>query len=223
MERWLSLASGIGLGLYGLSRRTPGSLIAAAIGGSLVYRGLSGHCSLYQTLDINTSKQHRGVAASRGEKIEVNITVERPAPDLYRFWRNLENLGHFMSHLESVKETGNNRSHWVAYGPLGYRAEWDAEIFNERPNELIAWRSLEGSTVDTAGSVHFKPAPQGRGTEVSVTLKYDPPAGKAGNLAAWLFGESPQQTVREDLRRFKQFMETGEVPTIKGQSQGTCR
>jgi len=157
------------------------------------------------------------------KKIEVNITVERPAPGLYRFWRNLENLGQFMSHLESVKETGNNRSHWVAYGPLGYRAEWDAEIFNERPNELIAWRSLEGSTVDTAGSVHFKPAPQGRGTEVSVTLKYDPPAGKAGNLAAWLFGESPQQTVREDLRRFKQFMETGEVPTIKGQSQGTCR
>lgn len=225
-ERWLSFISGMGLGLYGLTRKTPGGLITAAVGGALAYRGLSGHSSLYQILDISTSGQRRalrGVPASRGIKVEVCLTVNRPAVDLYQFWRNFENLGHFMSHLQSVQITDENRSHWIARGPLGYQAEWDAEIFNEHQNELIAWRSLEGSTIGTAGSVHFKPAPGDRGTEVSVSLKYDPPVGKVGNLAAWLFGEAPEQTVREDLRRFKQFMETGEIPTTKGQPRGLCQ
>ena len=124
-----------------------------------------------------------------------------------------------MRNLESVKVDGD-RSHWVARGPLGHSVEWDAEIVNRRENELIAWRSLEGSQVDTAGSVHFVPLGGDRGTEVRVVLKYDPPGGRIGSAVAWLFGASPERQIREDLRRFKQVMETGTVPTIEGQPHG---
>jgi uncharacterized membrane protein len=148
------------------------------------------------------------------------MTINRSPQDLFNFWRNLENLPRFMRHLESVQNFGQ-RSHWVARGPLGVRVEWDAEIYRERPNEMIAWRSLEGADVDNTGSVHFTPAPVGRGTEVRVVLKYDPPAGKAGAAVAKLFGKAPEQQIREDLRRFKQLMEAGEVPTTEGQT--SCR
>jgi uncharacterized membrane protein len=124
----------------------------------------------------------------------------------------VENLPRIMRHLDSVKGTGGNRSHWVAKAPLGLSVEWDAEVHNQRPNELIAWRSLEGSQVDTAGSVHFRRTPGGRGTEIQVVLKYDPPGGKVGAGLARLLGESPEQQIEEDLRRFKQLMETGERP-----------
>jgi uncharacterized membrane protein len=111
-----------------------------------------------------------------------------------------------------------DRSHWVAKGPLGIRVQWDAEIYNENPNEMIAWRSLEGADVDNTGSVHFTPAPPGRGTEVRVVLKYNPPAGKLGAGIAKLFGEDPKQQIRDDLRRFKQLVEAGEITTTEGQT-----
>jgi uncharacterized membrane protein len=224
LERWLSVLGGSALGLFGLSRRSLGGLALAAVGGSLVYRGVTGHCACYQALGISTAEEHgpaTSVPAGAGVKVEESITISKPASELFRFWRNLENLGRFMSHLDSVRVEGN-RSHWVACGPLGTHAEWDAEIITERPNELIGWRSLPGSEVDTAGSVHFRELPGGRGTEVRVTLKYDPPAGKVGAAAARLFGQSPQAQIREDLRRLKQFME-GEVPTTAGQPRGTPR
>jgi uncharacterized membrane protein len=225
MECWASLVGGGVLGLLGLSRRGPGGLALAAVGGSLVYRGLSGHCSLYQALGVNTAEERgpaTSVPAGRGIKFEESITIHKPAPELYRFWRNFENLARFLDHLESVRVEGN-RSHWVACGPLGSRFAWDAEVITERENELIGWRSLPGSEVDTAGSVHFRTLPGDRGTEVRVSLKYDPPAGRAGAAIAVLFGRSPQSQVREDLRRLKQYLETGEVPTTAGQPRGTCR
>src|SRR5262249_30590570 len=140
---------------------------------------------------------------------------QRSPEELYRFWRNFENLPRFMHNLVSVTSAGN-RSHWVARGPLGMHAEWDAEIITEEPNRLIGWRSLEGSEVATAGSVHFEPAPGGRGTQVRIEMKYDPPAGKVGTLIAKLFGESPDRQIQDDLRRFKQLMEAGEIPTVEG-------
>src|SRR2546430_110214 len=106
-------------------------------------------------------------------------------------------------------------------GRAGMSVSWDAEIINEEPNRLIAWRSLEGSQVSTAGSVHFTPAPGDRGTEVRVVLKYDPPGGKLGGWLAWLFGADPECEIQEDLRRFKQLTEAGEIPTIEGQT--SCR
>jgi len=143
----------------------------------------------------------------------------RRAQELYVMWRDFENLPRFMSHLKSVKTYGN-RSHWVADGPTG-PVEWDADIVNDEPNRLIAWRSLQESQVATAGAVHFTPLGHDRGTEVLVELKYDPPGGKLGSWLAWLFGQEPGQQIREDLRRFKQLMEAGEVPSTKGQS--SCR
>ena len=125
-----------------------------------------------------------------------------------------------MNHLEAVRVTGENRSHWVAKAPAGTTVEWDAEVYNEKPNELIAWRTLEGADVDSAGSVRFEQSEGGRGTVVRVTLKYDPPGGSIGAAIATLFGENPEQQIDEDLRRFKQLIETGEVATTEGQPSG---
>ncbi len=212
-ERLVSLVGGGALTILGLSRDSLLGLGLAALGGALVYRGVSGHCSLYQAMDINTSGKHRGratsVDAGAGFKVERTLTINRSANELFSFWRNVENLPLVMSHLESVTRTGPGVSRWVAKGPLGKMAEWEAQIFNERPNELISWRSLGGSEVDTAGSIHFQPAPDGRGTEVRVVLKYNPPFGKLGSSVAWLFGNSAEQQIDADLNRFKEVMEKG--------------
>lgn len=221
-ERVVSLVGGAALASYGLSRGSLGGMLLALLGGSLVYRGMSGHCPVYGALDLSTgalSGPYASVAAGHGVKVEKTFTINRTPEELFSFWRNFENLPRFMRHLQSVSVHGNT-SHWVARGPLGMSVEWDAEIHNERPNELIAWRSKEGSAVDTAGSIHFTPAPGGRGTEVRVTLKYDPPGGQATDRIARLFGQAPEQMIQEDLRRFKQLLEAGEVPTTEGQSSG---
>jgi uncharacterized membrane protein len=143
--------------------------------------------------------------------VHKTITVNRPPEEIYQFWRNFENLPSFMSHLEAVQTTGDRRSHWKAKAPAGMTVEWDAEIVEDRPNERIAWRSLEGASVANSGTVRFQPAPGSRGTEIHVELRYNPPGGKIGAAVAKLFGEAPDQQIGDDLRRFKQVMETGEV------------
>jgi uncharacterized membrane protein len=150
------------------------------------------------------------IPAGEGVKIEESITVNRPVAEVFRYWRRLANLPQFMTHLESVSETDAKHSHWVAKGPMGISAEWDAEIITERENELIGWRSLPGSTVATAGSVHFRPSPAGWGTQIDVVLKYEPPAGKVGAMIARLFGKAPRQEISCDLNRFKSILEGGE-------------
>lgn len=223
-ERWISGLAGGALALYGLTRRNWGGAVLALVGGTLIHRGSTGHCYMYQAAGFNTAEGTNNplvsVPAGHGIKVEKNITINRSPEELYRFWRNFENLPSFMNHLESVRTTGENRSHWVAKAPAGSTVEWDAEIYNEKENELIAWRSLEGADVDNAGSVRFEPATGGRGTTVRVTLKYDPPGGALGALFAKLFGEEPSQQIEEDLRRFKQVMEAGETPTTEGQPSG---
>jgi uncharacterized membrane protein len=222
-ERWISAIGGGALALYGLTRGDLGGIAAALIGGALVYRGATGHCNLYEALEINTAEGKSGavsVSADRGIRVDKSITINRSPEELYKFWRNLENLPQFMNHLESVVSTGGKLSHWVAKAPAGTTIEWDAEIINEKENEMIAWRSLEGSQVDNAGSVHFNRAPNGRGTEVKVSMRYTPPGGSLGKLVAQFFGEAPEQQIEEDLRRFKQIMETGETATTTGQTSG---
>jgi uncharacterized membrane protein len=224
VERVASAVAGGMLALLGLGSRRPGGVALALAGGALIHRGVTGHCYGYEALGVDTSDRPRGPASVRagsGVKVEKCFTINRSPADLYRFWIDFENLPSFMTHLESVQVTGPNRSHWTAKGPLGTRAEWDAEVHNREENRLIAWRSLPGSELDTAGSVHFDAAPGGRGTTVRVVLKYDPPAGKAGALVARLFGEAPEQQIQEYLRRFKQLMEAGEIPTVQGQT--SCR
>ncbi len=150
-----------------------------------------------------------------------SITVNRPADDAYRFWRDFENLPRFMFHLESVRVSGERRSHWIARAPLGRTVQWDAEIVEDRPGEVVAWRSAAGATVPNSGSVRFTPAPGGRGTEVRVEIDYSLPGGKLGAAVAKLFGEEPEQQVRDDLRRFKQVLEAGEVTRSEGSPLGT--
>jgi uncharacterized membrane protein len=222
-ERWLCLLGGGALTVFGLSRESLPGLALAAAGGTLAYRGFTGHCPVYGALDINTARRAPAtvIPARHGIKVEEAMTINRSAHDLYEFWRDCERLPQFMRHLESVRKTGGNRSHWVARGPMGMRVEWDAEIYNETPDQMIAWRSLEGADVVNTGSIHFRPAPGNRGTEVRVVLKYDPPAGKAGALIAKLFGKDPEGLIREDLCRFKQLMEAGEIASVEGQT--SCR
>ena len=211
MERLVSLMGGAVLTAYGLSRGNLAGLGLAALGGGLLYRGATGHCNMYDALGVNTAEPHNpraSIPAGHGVKMEESITVNRPVSEVFRVWRNFSNLPKFMSNLESVEVRDHTRSHWVAKGPLGKSVAWDAEVITERDNELIGWRSLEGSEVDTAGSVHFKSAPGGQATEIQVTLKYNPPAGKAGAALAWLLGDAPEQQISEDLRRFKEMMES---------------
>lgn len=148
------------------------------------------------------------------------ITVNRPAAELYQFWHDFENLPRFMQHLVSVQVHGEKGSHWTAKAPAGATVEWDAEIVADRPDELIAWRSLPGAAVENAGAVRFAPAPGGRGTEVRVELQYAPPGGALGATVAKLFGEEPAQQVADDLRHFKQVLETGEIAQSDASAKG---
>lgn len=160
----------------------------------------------------------RRPGARDGLRATESIGIERPVEEVYAFWRQLENLPRFMTHLESVRASGDRRSHWVARGPAGTTVEWDAEITDERPNELIAWRTLPGARVESAGRVEFRRRPGGQGTILRVDMEYRPPAGALGAAVAMAFGEEPEQQLRDDLRRLKQVLEVGEVVSNAGPS-----
>jgi uncharacterized membrane protein len=212
-ERLISAVAAAAVTAYALRRRR-GRGLMLPIAGALLERAVSGRCAVNQMLGRNSAIDEptspvTSVRRGEGVRVDERIVLNRPRSEVYRFWRNFENLPRFMDHLESVTVLDEERSHWVAKGPAGTRVEWDAVIHNEIPNELIAWRSLEESEVDNAGSVHFSPTENGD-TEVRVVLRYDPPAGKMGAAVAWLFGEEPSRQVAEDLRRLKQVVEATE-------------
>ncbi|HEY4541052.1 MAG TPA: SRPBCC family protein [Noviherbaspirillum sp.] len=172
-------------------------------------------------LDLLTSMkapEHR--ALGDAIEFEKTIIVNRSREACYRFWRDLEGLPRFMRHLESVTVLDEHRSYWKAKGPLGFTVEWESELSADEPEEFMAWRSISGSEVDNEGTVRFERAPGGRGTLIYVWMRYMPPGGVGGALLAKLFGESPEQQLDEDLRRFKWLIETGEIPTTVGQPSG---
>lgn len=216
-ERWGSVAAGASLALYGLTRRRGSGYVLAALGGMLLRRGISGHCDTYQFLGIDTAggseDTRAALGGSAGVIVEESVTINRSAAELYRFWRDLENLPRFMRHLESVERVTDTLSRWRAKGPAGIDVEWNAEIHNEVPSKLIGWRSIEGSDVVSAGSVNFEDDGQGR-TRLRVRLQYSPPGGKAGAALAKLVGRDAATEIREDLKRFKQMVESGEVSMI---------
>ncbi len=158
---------------------------------------------------------------AQGIRIEQAITIDRPAEELFRYWRDLENLPGIMDHLETVEEKDERLSHWVARGPGRTKLEWDAEIINEEEGRVITWRSLEGADLGSAGAVRFNDAPGGRGTEVRLVMQYDPIGGAVGAKIVKLFDKEPAQEIRTSLRKFKALMEAGEVPTTGGQPSGT--
>ncbi len=224
LEKWVSIAAGAGLAVYGLSRLRSNGWLWSGLGGLLLRRGVRAHCDVYQALGIDTYARANDTSAalggSRGVNVLESVTINRSVSELYRFWRNLENLPRFMRHLQSVEKMTDTISRWRARGPVGLTVEWEAEIYNEVADKLIAWRSLEGSTVISAGSVNFDDAGPGRGTRVTVHLQYSPPGGKLGARVAKLFGADAETEIREDLRRFKQLLEAGEVATTSGQPRG---
>ena len=223
-EKWVSLAAGAGLVLAGLSRRRTAGLALTALGGMLLERGMTGHCRVYEALGLNTAGTREDTRAAlggpRGAHVEESVTINRPIEELYRFWRNLENLPQFMHHLDSVERITDTLSRWRAKGPGGTTVEWNAEIINEVPNQVIGWRSIEGSDVVSAGSVNFDEAGPGRGTHVRVRLQYSPPGGRIGAAVARLLGRDAATEIREDLQRFKQIVESGEMSSTEGQTHG---
>ena len=211
-ENWLALGSGALLLLVGASRRSAVGTLLAASSAPLLFRGITGHWPTIANGLTPSDNTRTALGGTRGVHVRESIRLEVPLADVYAFWRRLDNLPRFMTHLDRVTESSDGKSHWVSVGPAGLAVEWDAEIINEVDNKLIAWRSLPGSDVVSAGSVNFYAARAGRSTEVTVDLQYAPPAGKAGALIASLFGREPSQTIREDLRHFKQLLEAGEIP-----------
>lgn len=212
------------LAYYGAKKRNALGAGLAIAGADLVRRGVTGFCHSYQYLGVRTAEIGQGANVSvpyeLGMRVDRAITINKPRGEVFAFWRELDNLPRFMKHLKSVKVTGPTTSHWVTRAPRGRTVEWDAEIINEIPDELIGWRSLPGARVDNAGSVHFTDAAGGRGTEVRISLQYNPPGGAIGALVAKVFGEEPEQQITEDLRRLKAMIESGQVANNTGQVSG---
>jgi uncharacterized membrane protein len=234
VERWLSVLGGAALAIYGLDRRGVQGGMLAVLGAELVRRGATGHCLVYEALNVSTATDatahglHRDlragraatVRASRAVKVEHAVTVMRPAAELYAFWRDAANLPRVFEFVESVEMLSDTRAHWRVRGPAGKAIEWDAEIINDLPNELLAWKSVNDADIPNAGSLHFRKAPDDRGTEVRLILEYEPPAGHLGAWIAKLMDENPDTQVRRALQRFKHLAETADVPTTAGQTSG---
>lgn len=207
-----------------LSRRTirSGRLLPLALaGGALLYRGLTGRWPLAKLLGLRGREYPHpatSVPHETGIRVEESIVIDKTPEEIYRFWRNLENLPRFMSqHVAVDRLAGDQRSRWTVKTFAGQTFEWDSEIINDIPNELLAWRSLQGADLDHAGSVHFEASATG-GTKVSVILEYRPPVGKLGAGVARLFGQEPSQVVNKDLNRLKQLLETGDVAAREDQT-----
>lgn len=228
------IAAGIGV----LTEDTPARSMTARVGGDALDLALLGAGLISSksqrgrvlaataavagvtALDIICRRQLNGTSEDSSVNTAQSVAVNRSPDECYQFWRNLENLPRFMQHVESVHAIDGRHSHWVVKGPGGITVEWDAEITDDLPNEVIAWRSLEGADVKNSGWVKFERAPAGHGTFVKAHITYEPPAGKAGVLVAKALGKEPGQLVKGDLRRFKNVIETGEIPTIEGQPHG---
>jgi uncharacterized membrane protein len=231
------IATGIGI----LTQRRPAEWLWARVGGDIIdlialRRALNSEHANPANIAIATImvggitaldarcaqelSRSNGAETDGTVKVMKTILINRPPEELYRYWRDLQNLPRFMKNLECVEVTALKISRWTAKGPAGASVKWDAQITEDRSNEYIAWRSLEGADVENSGWVHFEAAPGGRGTIVSVEIEYSPPAGVLGATVAKIFGRAPEQEVAEDLRRFKQVMETGEIITTEGQPAG---
>ncbi|MFB3816203.1 MAG: SRPBCC family protein [Candidatus Methylomirabilales bacterium] len=219
MERGFSVLGGVVLTLLGLRRRTAGGLAAGAAGLALIHRGVTGYCAGYRAMGLSTAERGAGreEVRDRGYCAQKRLRIERPPDALYAFWREFTNLPRVMPLVERVSRNPDGTLHWVLGGPV--HVAWDARTTEDRPDARIAWETLKGSEVHHVGAVEFRPAPGG-GTDVVLSVAYAPPAGILGKAAAKLLGEDPARRIAEDLRRFKQIMEAGEIPRVEGQPRG---
>ncbi len=214
-ERVFSVVGGALLTAIGLHRGSVGGALLAVIGGALVFRGSSGYCPLNEAIGRNTAE-----GKSETDVIEIAevVTINKPREEVYAYWRKLENLPKFMTHLQSVTQLDEKRSHWVASIPgtetfenFG-NIEWDAEIVEEEHNDRLVWRSVPGASIDNSGEVRFTNSPKGSGTEIHAVIKYRPPQGVVGELASKLLNPLFKKMVEGDIKRFKRLLETNNIP-----------
>ncbi len=210
-ERFISMIAGSFLMYRAIATKRKRK---ALLGGYLMFRGATGHCSSYSIVGMSTAGKAQNV------NCKVRITVNKPLPEVYEFWRRLENFPLFMKHLKSLKTIDDITSEWKAFipGKLG-TVTWKSEIVKDEKNQRIGWHSLPGSSIENAGNVHFRDAGK-FGTEVYVVISYHAPGGKAGEGVGKLFNPLFEEMVKEDIKNFKRYMETGELPSIKGQPSG---
>jgi len=220
IESWTAIGGATALLLLGLTRRNAQGLALSAVAVPLMYRGLTGEWPGVLTRYLPSDDTREALSGDRGMHVLESVQVQKPLAEVYAYWRQLENLPRFMAHLDRVVQYDDCAlSRWVARGPGGLRVEWDAQIINEIENQVIGWESLPGSDVVTAGSVNFDSARNGRATNVTLHMRFEPPGGRAGEVVAAVFGRRPAQDVREDLRRLKQLLEAGEVPQVVQRSE----
>jgi uncharacterized membrane protein len=210
-ERMISALLGGALVAWGAMQRSRSGLGLVVAGGALAWRALSGHCPLYGALGVDSRGRTETTRGNLGVKIDRSIEVNAPPARVYAFWRRLENLPRILSNVEAVRTTSDTRSHWTVKAVGGATVEWDAEIVNDEPDRLIAWRSLPGASVVHAGSVRFEPTAEGRATRIRVALQYDPPGGEIGHAVASLLNADAGTQVEQDLKNFKQAFEAGHL------------
>lgn len=218
-ERWISVLLGVSLTAYGLRRRGPLGVVVGFVGAGLVLRGVARRDPLTHALRHTTAE--RQAAQRRGWSSAAittrAVTINRPRAELYRYWRDFSNLPRFVESVRRIDVIDGQRSRWIVDAPAGRTVEWESVITTDEPNRRIGWESEEGADVRNAGWVDFRDAPGGRGTEVRSEITYEPPAGQVGRVMAFVMQQSPSQSMRRDLRRFKAMMETGETPTAATQ------
>ena len=206
VEGWFSLIGGGALAAYGTKRAIADhsklGIALAAGGGALVFNGL------------------RPRRSSSGVHLQVAFTINKPVSEVFGYWRDLEGLPRFMRHLESVRKLDDRRSEWTMRGPMGARFTWQSEIVDQAENRHIIWRSMPGSLVESSSSLQFRDAPGGRGTELIAAMHYGRIGNYVGSGLAEVLGTLPERALREELRRFKQLLEAGEIPTTEGQPSG---
>jgi uncharacterized membrane protein len=200
-----AMATGALLFAVGMTRKGMPAALARSGGIALFLRGARGYAPIYRAMGIGMPATTTGTSKT-AIRVESAVEINRPASDLYYLWRDFENLPAFMSHLISVKQIDEERSHWVARGPAGTVVQWDAKVVNDVPDKVIAWETYEGSSVDHAGSIHFDSTENGK-TRLRVVFRYDPPAGTVGAFLARMFHGDPQREIDEDLRRFQKMID----------------
>jgi uncharacterized membrane protein len=222
-ERWASAIGGSLLMAHGLRRGTFGGLALAMLGGALVYRGYTGHCQAYGALNIDTSGKHRAddeEHVHKGVLVKHTTTINRTPLEIYEFVKDPANHHRYMEHVESVKAEDDGTFAWAIEGPMGSTWRFRSKHINEDPGHLVAWKTLPGGDIESAGAIRLEPSWDGRGTEVTMEINFEPPAGVVGLALGKLFGHDPDAQVRGNLRRLKNILEAGEVPTSEGRPSG---
>ena len=219
IQRGASVLAGAALVTIGLRRRTLGGAVLALAGADLLYRGATGYCHVLGALGLDTANRDGGTAAPAAVEIQRSLTVQQPREEVYRRWRDPQSQTLVWSHFATITNATDQGAHWRVEGPLGRALEWDTQIVEERDGKLIRWRSTSGD-LPNEGTVEFRDAPGELGTEITLRVRFDPPAGRLGEAVARLLDDPPKLVLAKALRRFKSLVETGEIASTERNPSG---